>query len=141
MKAASFALHTLLFASTLCLGACDPEAEHADHGGETSDEGTTLGWHEAPPAAATAAEAFSVMFMVNTTGDIHVTEVRICEGVDVADCGLGEMGTFTSVTAMEANGMYMANVTLDTAGDYTLVAYAHVGDDPHTSAGANVTAS
>ena len=123
----------------------DSHDSHAEHGtdsdSDSSDADASVGWHAEPPAAVSVGEGFDVMFMVNTTGDIHVTEVRVCEGADTADCGLGEMGTYTSISASEADGMYMASVTLDTAGDYTLVAYAHIGADPHVSAAVNVSAS
>jgi hypothetical protein len=145
---------SLLLALTLPLVACDggepdgdPSSEthadtHADHGADTSDADTMIHWHEEPPATATVEEAFDVMFMVHTEGEVHVREVRVCEGADVPDCGLGEMDTFTSLTAMhnEDTGMDMASFILDTAGDYTVVAYAHVGADPHISDAVNVTA-
>lgn len=151
----------LLLSLCLALGAsgCDSDDEHdhddehgtdgdthTEHGtdsdSDTSDADASVAWHAEPPAAATVGEAFEVMFMVNTTGDIHVTEVRVCEGADIAECGLGEMGTYTSISAaMQADGMYMASVTLDPAGEYTLVAFAHIGADPHVSASVSVTAS
>ena len=139
---------SLLFALVLAPMACDAEDDdgetHADHGhgDETSDADAMVNWHTEPPATATVGEAFSAMFMVQTTGEVHTREARICEGADVADCGLGDMGSFTSVTANhdESTGMDMVSITLDAAGDYTIVAYAHIGADPHVSAAVNVSA-
>ena len=102
-----------------------------------------VNWHNEPPATVTVGEAFEAVFMIDTSGEIHVREARICEGADVADCGLGDMDSFTSVSAThdEGTGMDTVSITLDTAGEYTIVAYTHIGADPHTSAGVNVTAA
>jgi hypothetical protein len=112
-----------------------------ESGSDTSDSEASVSWHVEPPATATVGEPFDVMFMVQTTGELHVTDIRICEGADVVDCGLGEMSSFTGVIATEIDGMYMASVTLEAAGDYTVVAYAHIGADPHVSPANNVNAS
>ena len=137
----------LIACLALSMNACDDGSSddegtesHAEHGSDTSDGDASVNWHTAPPATATAGEAFNVMFMIDTTGEIHVSEIRICAGAGVAECGLGEMGSFTTVAAMENDeGMYMAEVTLAEAGDYTVVAYAHIGADPHVSEAHNVS--
>ncbi len=155
-----FAVAVLTLTLPLSLSACDSSADdhgddhadhthgdhsetHADHGDDTSDADAAVDWHTEPPATATVSEAFDVMFMITTTGEIHTREIRICEGVDVADCGLGDMDSFISIAAThdEDSGMDSASVTLDAAGDYTVVAYTHIGADPHVSNAVNVTAS
>ncbi len=89
----------------------------------------------APPQTATVGTAFDVSWQVHnmTHDDLHHSEIRVCEGDTVTDCGLGAQGTFRSVTGSMADGTFTASVTLDPAGTYTVVAWAHVGEDPHIS--------
>jgi hypothetical protein len=122
-------LTSLILASALafaagCGGDDDPDAAHVMFTG-------------APPASATAATAFDVMWEIHTEGDLHHSEIRVCDGADIGDCGMGDLGTFTSVTGSMTNGVFTASVTLD-AGDYTVVAWAHVGETPHVSDDYNV---
>ncbi len=115
--------------------------DHSDHdGGESdgSDADTMLEWVEMP---ALVDGAVNASFMIQTMGELHVAELRACSGADVADCGLGEMGTFESVAAAAQDGMdhmRMGSMTL-AAGDWTVVAYVHVGANPHVSDAVNVT--
>lgn len=96
----------------------------------------------APPATATAGTAFDVSWQVHnmTEDDLHHSEIRVCDGANVMDCGMGAQGTYTSVTGTMASGTFTASVNLATAGDYTIVAWCHVGENPHVSDIYNVTA-
>lgn len=139
-----------LFAASLVLGgtACgsdDGEAgTHGDGHSDTdgSDPDAMVMWVDGnPPATVMAGEPLAASFMVHTTGDIHVTELRACSGADVADCGLGDMDSFESAPAPAVEGQedtYAGELTL-AAGDWTVVAFAHIGADPHVSMHANVT--
>lgn len=90
---------------------------------------------QAPPATATAGAAFDVSWQVHneTDDDLHHSELRYCPGANVTDCGMGETDSFTSVTGAVTEGTFLAAVTIDAVGAYTLVAWCHVGDNPHLS--------
>ena len=145
--------------SLLAVPACDEEedgdesaetgghadhGDHADHnhdgsGGEGADPNTSVDWIMMPAATVAAGEAVSATFSVTTEGELHVAELRACSGAGVADCGLGEMDSFTSAAGEDqGDGTYSASLTLD-AGAWTVVAYSHVGPDPHVSASVDVT--
>lgn len=115
--------------------------DHGDHGGEGADPDTMVAWITAPSAMVAAGEPVGGDFHVHTMGELHVTEVRACSGADVAMCGLGDMDSFESSPAQEADEHgYEGALTLD-AGEWTVVAYAHVGPDPFVSEPVNVTVS
>lgn len=135
--------HHLLAALVLIFApSCDDEDSgdgHGDHGtGEHAD--AELEWVEGPPATAAVGTPIEAVFAVHTEGDIHVTELRACMGQAVADCGLGGEESFDLTMPAAADGAnYRGSLTFDTAGVWTVVAYAHVGPDPFTSAHAEVT--
>ena len=108
----------------LTLGACGDE--HGD---------VHVMFTVAPPASATAGTAFDVSWQVHNEShdDLHHSEVRVCDGGDVLDCGLGDTSTYTSVTGTLSGDTYTASVALDTAAIYTVIAWCHVGEDPHVS--------
>jgi hypothetical protein len=115
----------------LILPACTGDEDGTDeHVHEVNVEITT-----APPASVAAGEAFDVTWEVinETHDDLHHSEIRVCDGAGVDDCGMGEQGTYTSVTGTMTDGVFTATVMFDMAGSYTLVAWAHVGDNPHVS--------
>ena len=123
-------MRTFIIALSFCFlaGACSSEEDH--------DPGTVhVQVTAAPPTTATVGTAFDVSWQVHnmTEDDLHHSEVRMCEGANVTDCGLGAQGTFTSITGSNVDGTFTAAVTLDPAGMYTVVAWAHVGEDPHIS--------
>ena len=144
----------LLMAAVVCAlliaPACSDDAgdsahdTHADthdtH--DTHDTGSapaTLSWDAAPPATATAGVEFTATFTVETEGEIHVTELRACAGEN-HQCGQGDMSTYdVSVPAPADGDVYAGAITLPDAGAWTVVAFAHVGADPYTSAHALVT--
>ncbi len=57
----------------------------------------------------------------------------MCLGAGVMDCGLGDTSTYTSFTGSMVDGTFTASVQLDTAGTYSVVGWAHVGENPHVS--------
>jgi plastocyanin len=107
----------------LAVSACGDEHEHTVH----------VEFSAAPPATATAGTGFDVSWEVHneTEHDLHHSEIRVCSGAGVVDCGLGD--DYESYTGSMTDGVFTATVTLDTAGMYTLVGWAHVGDDPYIS--------
>lgn len=90
---------------------------------------------QAPPVTASAGTAFAVSWQVHNDSidELHHTELRYCQGADVTDCGMGETDSYTSVTGENTEGTFAASVVIDGAGAYTLVAWCHVGEDPHLS--------
>ncbi len=152
-------ISTFAFAllATSSLVACDTGGgEDDDHGhhehGEThhhegsggegmeSDPESVLEWQSNVPITVAAGTEFDAGFTVETTGEIHVTEIRVCMGADVTGCGMGDMDSFDMSFPAEDHGAhYHAEMTLDTAGAYTLVAYAHIGENPHHSEIHNLT--
>jgi hypothetical protein len=120
----------------------DAEADtQGDHHAEGGDPDTSVMWVDEPPAGVAASEPVTASFMVDTTGELHVAELRACAGAAITDCGLGDMDSFMSAPAVAVEGdhhMYMGELTLE-AGDWTVVAYAHVGPDPHVSDPIHVT--
>ena len=119
--------------------------DHSDHGdhGATGDEGADpnamVQWVQMPAATVAAGEAVTATFSITTTGELHVAEMRACSGAGVADCGLGAMDTFESTPATDqGDGTYTASLTLD-PGTWTVVAYSHIGPDPHVSDSVDVT--
>jgi hypothetical protein len=135
---------------TLGLPACDDDdgsddaadTGHADHGadGETADPDTMVEWVDMPATMVAAGEAVTATFMVHTSGELHIAELRACEGAGVADCGLGDMDSFVSgaATAGDDPHMFSASIMLE-AGTWTVVAYSHVGPDPFVSDPVDVT--
>jgi len=89
---------------------------------------------------ATAGTAFDVSWQVHndTHDDLHHSELRYCAGADVTDCGMGDTDSYTSVTGANTDGTFAASVSIDAAGAYTLVAWCHVGEDPHLSDSYNI---
>ncbi|RMH35962.1 MAG: hypothetical protein D6689_22985 [Deltaproteobacteria bacterium] len=116
--------------------ACSTEDDH-DHHHEID-----VSIVPPPPHTVTAGEPFDVTWVVinESHDELHHSEIRVCDGAGVADCGLGEQGTYTSFTGSMTDGSFTASVTLDPAGMYTLVAWAHIGDDPHVSTAYDVEA-
>jgi len=125
MRISKFA--TVLVAATALMfaAACTDDEEGTVHVMVTA----------APPATATAGTAFDVSWQVHndTAADLHHTEIRVCEGASVADCGMGDTSSYTSHTGTNTEGTFTASVQLDTAGAYTVVAWSHVGENPHVS--------
>ena len=81
----------------------------------------------------TVGTAVEVTWTIETEGELHHTEIRACMGHS-NDCGLGGADSFDQNFAATMNdGMYTASITLDTAGPWTVVAFAHVGETPHIS--------
>ncbi len=122
-------------------GAADEHAEHGQEvtGGEGADPNAMVDWVTMPPATVAAGEAVTATFSVTTVGELHVAEMRACSGAGVADCGLGAMDSFESATGVDqGDGTYTASLTLD-AGTWTVVAYSHIGPDPHVSDAVEVT--
>jgi hypothetical protein len=132
MKKSSFLKKcTLIAFCSLPIVACgDEHEEHTVHVQVTAP----------PPATATAGAAFDVSWEVHnmTHDDLHHTEIRYCSGQDVADCGMGDTGSYTSVSGTMADGTFTSSVTIADAGAYTLVAWCHVGEHPHASDSYNV---
>jgi hypothetical protein len=128
--------------SGACREAEDGGDEHGDEhetGGDGGDPATALSFDPAPPTTVTADEDFELPYTVSTMGELHVSMVRACMGV-VSECGGGDETTFDAMfPATEDGGTYTATVNL-AAGEWTVVAYAHVGPDPHTSATVSITA-
>ena len=139
----------LLMMAPACDGGSDDgeTGEHGDHTGSgegsESDPDTSVEFTEDTPTAVTVGTEFAAGVEVITTGALHVAEIRVCNGADVADCGQGDMDSFDMSFTAEAHhtGHYEAMVTLDAAGDYTFVGFVHVGENPHYSEPMNVTAS
>jgi hypothetical protein len=118
---------------------------HADHGGDSDSDGadpdTMVEWVDMPPSMVAVGEPVTATFMVHTTGELHIAELRACSGAGVADCGLGDMESFVSGAAMMTGTeghTYSAEVALD-AGTWTVVAYSHVGPSPFVSEAVDVT--
>jgi len=88
-----------------------------------------------PPSSADAGSAFDVSWMVHNDShdDLHHSEVRVCAGADVEGCGLGETDSYTAFGGEIVDSTYTASISLDTAGSYTMVAWCHVGENPHLS--------
>lgn len=134
---------TLLACSTsLILAACGGDDGHDhdhDHDGGAPGD-VTLAVTSTSPASVPVDTTLTVTWTVanNTSDDLHVSELRWCPGADVANCGLGEASTYTSTPGTLTDVTYSADVTMDTAGDFTVVAYAHVGAFPYTSSSFNV---
>lgn len=117
----------------------DDDDDHEDHGDDTAGAEAALEWLTPPPETATAGTPFRALFSVETEDEIHVTEIRVCEGADVEMCGHGGEESFDSnFPAPDSEGGYEGEVTLD-AGEYTVVGYAHIGPDPFTTHGHTVT--
>lgn len=115
-------------------------SEHEEHGeGDTGDEETSVTWMTEPPATATLNEDWTASWMIATSGDLHHTELRICDGAEVSDCGLGESDSYSVISAMPTDNHFMASTSFDTAGSYTVVAWCHVGPDPHVSSSVTIT--
>ena len=129
MSPPKFALALLLTLPVASIGACSDGDEGHDHG--TVHVQVT----DVPPATVAVGDGFEVSWEVHndTHDDLHHSEIRVCAGADMTDCGLGDQGTYTSVTGTMDNGVYTATVTLAEAGSHTLVAWCHVGEDPHLS--------
>ena len=81
----------------------------------------------------------AVSYQVHTEGELHHTEVRACMGTSDT-CGLGDASSFDlKFPAIEEAGMYDATIIFDTAGPWTIAAFAHVGETPHNSAVVHTT--
>ena len=107
-------------------------------GDEHADE-VHLHWITMPDATLTAGTAVPVSWSAHADGDLHHTEIRACMG-EVAECGLGDMSSFDENFAATPEGdNFTASVSLDVAGTWTVVVYAHVDADPHISEAAIVT--
>ena len=117
----------LACAGLLSMAAC---GDDDGHGGTVHVQVTT-----APAATATSGTAFDISWQVHnmTEEDLHHTEIRVCTGAGVTDCGLGAQGSYLSFTGTMDAGTFTAPVTLSTAGAHTLRAWAHVGEEPHVS--------
>jgi len=110
---------------------------HETHGDTESAE-AEVSWQTMPPMAATAGVPITASFTVETTGEIHVTELRACMGEN-HECGAGGEESFDVGAPAPASGdAYEGELTL-TAGTWTVVGYTHVDADPHTSAHVVVT--
>ncbi|HMJ15814.1 MAG TPA: hypothetical protein VK524_30570 [Polyangiaceae bacterium] len=100
------------------------------------DDATTITWSIAPPQVLAVNTPFTARYTVNTEGELHVTELRACEGI-VPDCGLHEF--YSRVSAPAESGQYSATLTLPRTGTWTVVAWIHVDLDPHISEPVTVT--
>ncbi len=117
----------------------DSHDTHDTHSHETSSAEADVSWQTMPPATIVAGTPFTASFTVDTMGEIHVTELRACMGENHM-CGLGGEESFdVSVPAPASGDAYEGELTLDTAGTWTVVGYTHVDADPHISAHALVT--
>lgn len=127
-RSAAFAVVAAVVAAVVsaCFAGCDESGTEAD----AEAEGVSVRWEAAPPARVTAGEAFQAAWRVETSGDIHVSELRACRGV-VADCGLE--GSDERVFAEGEGGVFSADLALPSAGSWTVVAWVHVDQDPHVS--------
>jgi hypothetical protein len=69
--------------------------------------------------------------------EVHVAQLRACMG-EVPDCGVDtdELEEY----ATEDAGTWTAELSLPSAGTWTVVAWAHVDEDPHLSEPVTVTA-
>jgi hypothetical protein len=98
---------------------------------------TTVTWLDAPPATASAGAALRASFHVETGGEIHVAQLRMCRG-DIPGCGVS--GHDELVYAEGDGPDFTAELTLPEPGTYTVVAWVHVDRDPHLSDAVVVTA-
>lgn len=120
-------------------GTHDSHDSHDSHSHDSHSAEAEVTWDAMPPATAAVGTPFTASFKVDTMGDIHVTELRACMGENHM-CGLGGEETFdVSVPAPAAGEGYEGELTLDSAGTWTVVGYTHVDADPHISAHALVT--
>lgn len=129
-------LRSLVLGSACALGLL---AVSACGGDEDGADDAHLMFVTAPGAAITAGEDVAVTWMVHTEGDLHHTEIRACMGHS-DDCGLGDMTSFdANFTGLMNGEMYSTNVNIDTAGPWTIVVFAHVGETPHISEAVHAT--
>ncbi|MCP4443963.1 MAG: hypothetical protein GY811_01275 [Myxococcales bacterium] len=121
-------LSSVLAVGTLAIGACGEDDHDHEHGDEAH-----LMFVTAPGTTLTAGEDAAVTWMVHTEGDLHHTEIRACMGHS-DECGLGDTTSFDlNFTGTMGDDMYSTDVNIDTAGPWTIVVYAHVGETPHIS--------
>lgn len=117
----------------------DSHDSHDSHGSDTESAEAEVSWLTMPGATATAGTAIVASFTVETSGEIHVTELRACMGEN-HECGAdGEESFDVGVPAPASGDGYEGELTLDTPGTWTVVAYTHVDANPHTSAHVVVT--
>ena len=110
----------------LSLSACD-EHEHTDL------NHAHLDWIDAPAATMAVGTAGDIAWMIHTEGELHHTEIRACMGQN-AECGLGGVESYDeNFQATMEGDTYNASVTLETAGTWSLAAFAHVGEEPNIS--------
>ncbi len=132
-------LSSLILGSVLTLGisACSDDAN--DDPDAADPDTAHLMFVTAPGTTLTAGQDEAVSWMVHTEGDLHHTEIRACMGHN-NDCGNGGMDTFDENFAGTKNGdNYEGTVNIPTAGPWTIVVFAHVGETPHTSEAIHAT--
>ena len=99
---------------------------------ETAGDGhpATVTWVTRPPQHVAVNTPFTASYTVSTEGELHVTELRACQGV-VPDCGLHDFD-WTVYTA-EDGGQFSGSMSLATAGTWTVVGWIHVDTNPFIS--------
>ena len=105
-----------------------------DSGDDSGDDGepqTQIVWSTAPAETVAAGTPLSASFTVDTQGEVHVAQLQACMG-EVPDCGV-EANYDLAEYATEDAGIWTGALTLDTPGTWTVVAWAHVDEDPHLS--------
>src|SRR5690349_17019042 len=111
----------------------------ACHEGEQDDAAqphAEIVWVVPPADSVTLGDSLTASWKVETDGEIHVAQLRACMGED-AHCGL-ELYDEDEYASEDA-GTWSATLTLPSAGTWTVVAWAHVDEDPVVSSTVMVT--
>jgi hypothetical protein len=123
----------LLFAA-LPLLACVADGNDDDAGPQTQ-----ILWQTPPPDSVTAGDPLTAAWTVETEGEVHVAQLRACMG-EVPTCGVDGDDLEEYANEDAGTGIWTAALTLPSAGTWTVVAWAHVDEDPHLSEPVTVVA-